>query len=89
MSWNSATDFSLQAGWCSSCAALNKPPGNNPQTPVIWPGKLIYDDQHSLSLWAKVRISVDREIFLATETIPKGAVIRADQIASTRVPQFP
>ena len=40
-------------------------------------------------VWAKVRISVDREIFLATETIPLGAVIRAEQIVSTRVPQFP
>jgi flagella basal body P-ring formation protein FlgA len=70
-------------------AALNKPPGNNPQTPVIWPGKLMYDDQHSLSLWVKVRISVDREIFLAKEVIPLRAVIRAEQIISTRVPQFP
>jgi flagella basal body P-ring formation protein FlgA len=72
-----------------SLSALNKPPGNNPQTPVIWPGKLMYDDQHSLSVWAKVRISVDREIIVAKDTIPKGEVIRAEQIASTRVPQFP
>ena len=69
--------------------SLNKPPGNDPQTPVIWRGKLIYDDQHSLPVWAKVKISVDREIFLAADTIPKGAVIRADQVTSTRVRQFP
>jgi len=72
-----------------SVAALNRPPGNNPQTPVIWPGKLMYDDRHSLSVWAKVRISVDREIFVAKDTIPKGEVIRVEQIATTRVPQFP
>jgi flagella basal body P-ring formation protein FlgA len=68
---------------------LNRPPGNNPQAPVMWRGKLIYDDHRSLVVWAKVRISVDREIFLATETIPKGAVIRADQIVTRRVRQFP
>jgi flagella basal body P-ring formation protein FlgA len=68
---------------------LNRPPGNNPQTPVVWRGKLLFDDQRSLAVWAKVRISVEREIFLATETIPKGAVIRRDQVASTRIRQFP
>jgi flagella basal body P-ring formation protein FlgA len=69
--------------------AWNKPPGNNPQTAVIWRGKLIYDEQRSLVVWAKVRMSVDREIFLATETIPKGAVIRAEQVAAARIRQFP
>ncbi|MGA2880388.1 MAG: flagellar basal body P-ring formation chaperone FlgA [Bryobacteraceae bacterium] len=70
-------------------ATLNKPPGNNPQTPVIWRGRLLYDDQRSLVVWAKVRISVDGDIFLATESIPKGAVIRADQVATAHVRQFP
>jgi flagella basal body P-ring formation protein FlgA len=70
-------------------AALNKPPGNNPQTPVIWRGKLIYDDQHSLTIWAKVKISVDRDMLVAVETIPKGAVIRAEQVATARMQQFP
>jgi flagella basal body P-ring formation protein FlgA len=70
-------------------AGLNKPPENNPETSVIWRGKLIYDAQRSLAVWARVRISVDREILLATETIPKGAVIRAEQIATTRIRQFP
>jgi len=70
-------------------AGLNKPPGNNLETPVLWRGKLMYDDQRSLVVWAKVRISVDREIFLASETIPKGAVIRAEQVATTRIRQFP
>jgi len=69
--------------------SLNRPPGNNPQTPVIWQGRLIYDDQHRLAVWAKVRISVPGEIFLAKESIPKGSVIGAEQIALTRVEQFP
>jgi flagella basal body P-ring formation protein FlgA len=70
-------------------AALNKPAGNNAQTPVIWPGRLIYDDRQSLSVWAKVRISVDREVFLAKDAIPKGGVIDAAQVSATRAPQFP
>jgi flagella basal body P-ring formation protein FlgA len=68
---------------------LNKPPGNSPQMPVIWRGELIYDDRRSLMVWAKVRISVDRDVYLAAKTIPKGAVIRADQIATARIRQFP
>jgi flagellar basal body P-ring formation protein FlgA len=70
-------------------ASLNIPPENNPEMPVIWRGKLIYDEQRTLVVWAKVRISVEREVSIARETIPKGAVIRADQVATTRVRQFP
>lgn len=72
-----------------SLAALNKPTANDVQTPVVWPGKLIYADLSSLSVWAKIRISVDSEVFLAKENIPKGEVIRAEQIATTHVQQFP
>jgi len=72
-----------------SRAGLNKPPANNQQAPVIWRGKLIYDGQRSLAVWAKVSISVERDLFLARETIPKGAMIRADQVVVTRVRQFP
>ncbi|MGB6941066.1 MAG: flagellar basal body P-ring formation chaperone FlgA [Bryobacteraceae bacterium] len=70
-------------------ALLNRPPGNDPQTPVIWRGKLIYDDQRSLVVWARVRISVERETILATQTIPRGAVIRPDQVAIAHIRQFP
>ena len=34
-------------------------------------------------------MSVEGEIVLARETIPKGSVIRLDQIITTRKPQFP
>lgn len=70
-------------------ATLNKPIGNNAETPVVWPGKLIYDDSGSLSVWAKVRISVDGDAFLAKQDIPKGQAIGADQIAATHVREFP
>jgi len=56
---------------------------------VIWQGQLVYDEHHSLSLWVKVRISVNREVFRAKESIPGGAVIRADQLIMEQIPQFP
>jgi flagella basal body P-ring formation protein FlgA len=70
-------------------AGLNRPPGNDPAAAVFWRGQLIYDDKRSLVVWAKVRISVDHEILIATQTIPKGAVIRTDQVATARIRQFP
>jgi flagella basal body P-ring formation protein FlgA len=72
-----------------SLAALNKPALSNPQTPIVWPGKLIYAETSSLSVWAKVLISVDAEVFVAKTNIPKGEIIRAEQIATTHVRQFP
>jgi flagella basal body P-ring formation protein FlgA len=70
-------------------AGLNRPPGNNPQTPVVWLGRLIYGEQRSLSVWARVRISVERDVLVAKETIPKGVPIKADEITRVVLPQFP
>ncbi len=68
---------------------LNRPRKGDPQVPVIWRGQLVYDGQHSLSVWAKVRMAVNREIVVAVEDIPAGTVIRAEQIKSTLSQQFP
>jgi len=73
---------------------LNRPPGNDPrgndqQAAVMWPGKLIYDAGQSMAVWAKVRISVEREVLVAARNIAKGDAITADQISATRVAQFP
>ena len=68
---------------------LNRPPGGNPQSPVIWRGRLVYDGQHSLAIWAKVRLAVSRQMVAAVEEIPAGTAIRPDQIKSIVSPQFP
>jgi flagella basal body P-ring formation protein FlgA len=68
---------------------LSKPPVSAPNTPVIWRGKLVYDGQQSASIWAKVRVSVERTWFVAAEDIPASAVIRADQVWTITGPQFP
>jgi len=69
--------------------ALNKPPPSAPESPVIWRGRLIYDGQHSVVVWAKVRITVERPLLIATEEIPAGTVVRAEQIKTTSGRQFP
>lgn len=68
---------------------LNKPPEAAPRTPVIWRGRLVYDGQHSASVWAKVRVSVERTWFVAAENIHPNAAIRADQVGTVTGPQFP
>jgi flagellar basal body P-ring formation protein FlgA len=69
--------------------ALNKPPPSAPESPIIWRGRLIYDGQHSAVVWAKVRITVERQVVIAAEEIPAGTVIRAEQIKSISGRQFP
>jgi flagella basal body P-ring formation protein FlgA len=68
---------------------LSKPPGAAPNTPVIWRGKLVYDGQRTASVWAKVRVSVERMWFVAAENIPAGAIVRAEQVWTITGPQFP
>jgi len=68
---------------------LNRPPRDDPQSPVIWRGQLVYDGQHSLAVWAKVRMAVSRDVVVASEDIPAGAVIRAEQVKTIVSRQFP
>ena len=72
-----------------SPSALNRPPEKAPETPVIWRGRWIYDDERSLAVWAKVRITVDRPAVFAAAQIPAGASIRADELTLRQAPQFP
>jgi flagella basal body P-ring formation protein FlgA len=70
-------------------STLSQPPLNAPGSAVIWRGKLIYDPHHSAAVWAKVRIAVDRSIFLASRDIPAGAVVRDVEIQLSTVHEFP
>ena len=69
--------------------ALTKPPQGAPESPVTWRGRLIYDGQHSVVVWAKVRITVERRLLVAVEDIPSGSVVRAGQIAIISGREFP
>ncbi len=70
-------------------AGLNKPPADAPDTPVIWRGRLVYDGNRSLAVWAKVRITVKRSAVVAAERIPAGTAIRPDQLKLNATVQFP
>jgi hypothetical protein len=70
-------------------SALNQPPADTPESPVIWRGRLVYDGRHTAAVWAKVRIRVDRKVVVATENIPAGTSIQAQQINGIQVREFP
>ncbi len=72
-----------------SLAGLNRPPANQPAMFVIWTGKLVYDGHSSLSVWAKVRVSVERQVFLAKRAISERNPIRDDDIVTAVVREFP
>lgn len=68
---------------------LNSPRNSDPQNPVIWRGQFIYDGQHSLAVWAKVRLAVSRDVVVASEDIPAGSIIRHGQAKTIVSQQFP
>jgi flagella basal body P-ring formation protein FlgA len=68
---------------------LNRPRNGNPQVPVIWRGRLIFDGRHGLAVWARVRMAVNRESTVAAEEIPVGSVIRSNQVRIVSGLQFP
>jgi flagella basal body P-ring formation protein FlgA len=68
---------------------LNRPRNGDPAAAVLWRGRLVYDGQHSLGVWAKVRLAVPGEVVVATEEIPAGSVIRTQQLRTVTLAQFP
>jgi flagella basal body P-ring formation protein FlgA len=70
-------------------STLSQPPLIAPGSAVIWRGRLVYDQHHSAAVWAKVRITVDRAIFVAAQDIAAGATIRGDQVKAATVSEFP
>jgi len=70
-------------------ASLNKPPASASRSPVIWRGRLIYDAGHTASVWAQVRITVERTWFVAEGNISTGTLIRAEQVQAAHGREFP
>ena len=68
---------------------LAKPPEAAPNAPVIWRGRLLYDERHSASVWAEVRISVESTCLVAVEDISAGVPIRAGQVRAAVERRFP
>ncbi len=70
-------------------SGLSKPPADTPESPVIWRGRAIYDGRQGMSIWAKVRITVEARCLVAAQAIPWGALIRSEQVREGAAGRFP
>lgn len=70
-------------------SGLTPPPAAAPDSPVIWRGSLRYGPQHSLPLWASVRITEQRAVVTAAREIRYGAAISPADIVLVRRNCFP
>lgn len=55
----------------------------------LWRGRLLYGDNHSMPVWVKARITVQRTWVEATETLVMGKSIDPSQLTIKTGPRFP
>jgi flagella basal body P-ring formation protein FlgA len=55
----------------------------------LWRGRVLYEQGHSMPVWVKARITVDRNWVEASETLVAGKVIEASQLVVKTGPRFP
>lgn len=65
------------------------PPQPNSNTPAFWRGTLTYSPQHTLSVWATVRIHLERPAVIAARPIRYGALISPEDVALVPRDLFP
>lgn len=70
-------------------STLSQPPLIAPDSPVIWRGRLVYDQHHSAAVWAKVKITVERSVFVADVDIPAGSAVSDVEVKAVTVHEFP
>ena len=68
---------------------LDEPPPGHPETPVTWRGRLVYDGQHSIAVWAKLRIWIERSAVMAAQDLTSGREIQPQQVQVVRRREFP
>lgn len=59
------------------------------ESPVLWRGLLRYGNRRSVSVWARVRISVTRPQVTALRDLPPGEPIRSGDVTEEMVAGFP
>ncbi len=57
--------------------------------PIFWPGRLVYDDRHSLSIWVKAVVWVEHKVVVAEEDLPPGKPIELGSIGLEQAREFP
>jgi flagella basal body P-ring formation protein FlgA len=55
----------------------------------VWRGRVLYGENHSMPVWVKARIAIDRTWVEAAETLPTGKVIEVSQLILKTGPRFP
>ena len=55
----------------------------------LWHGRLLYGENHSMPVWAKTRITVERTWVEAADTLAAGKKIEASQLTVKTGPRFP
>jgi flagella basal body P-ring formation protein FlgA len=70
-------------------SGLNVHPLLTDKSVVFWRGKVTYAGTKSFSVWARVRMGIQRERLVASETIRSGAVITERQVRMEQVRLFP
>ena len=61
-------------------SGLARPATASANQPVIWRGQLVYDGNHTLPVWAKVRLAETRQWLEAAAPLKRGEVVRPGQI---------
>jgi len=55
----------------------------------LWRGRVLYGESHSMPVWVKTRITIDRTWVEAVETLFTGKVIEVSQLILRTGPRFP
>jgi flagella basal body P-ring formation protein FlgA len=55
----------------------------------LWRGRVLYGESHSMPVWAKARITVERTWVEASESLVTGKAIEASQLILKTGPRFP
>lgn len=69
-------------------SSLTAPPANG-SAPALWRGTLKYSPQHTLAVWASVRIRAERPVVIAARQIRYGAAISTEDVVLARRDVFP
>jgi flagella basal body P-ring formation protein FlgA len=72
-----------------SRSALAPPPSAKPDGAVIWRGRLVYGEQRSLAVWAKVRIQIDVPAVVAAAPLRPGQIIERTHVRQVQRKRFP
>jgi flagella basal body P-ring formation protein FlgA len=72
-----------------SRSAVAPPPAAKPDAAIIWRGRLVYGEQRSLAVWAKVRIQADSPAVIAATPLRPGQIIERAHLRLVERKRFP